>query len=1014
MSSEENHPNLSNGGGASGAQNLHRILKPGESFGNYTVVRCISAGLLANYYHMQHTRSLEDVSVGVFHARTADDPKFLKRLRALEKAMSSFDRDGIPRIKDCAQINNLHCIIMEPVQGISLNRYFATHGQPGKTGIGPEDTSDILARLLGLLGYAHVKGVDHRDMDSDLILVREDGGLQLLGLGVKAAMGRELFESIVSASVSPLVSTKTVGRLNSFDMISPEYREGKAEDFKVDLCSVGMIGYWLLTAKKANLSQVELPTTFMPQLPPEWDDFFRKTLQRIPENRYASCKVALVGLKKIYSDEPDDSRRVGLIQRQIDRIPVPKSIAARGALATRIYRLSLIGLVGVTLTALASFAFVEAFNEPGEYRKLVAAKVEDDQQPDLLMTISPQVAKVTFKNTDSKFITTSGRLELLVQPGRHELEISSPNHLSRKLTVQIKRGVVDYQRVSLRPKWSDLRIVATPETTVFAINKDGERSQLGVTDFEGNLNLETGVFSGSYTLIFEKPGYESMTLENQVLSFGEQTEIRADLTALPGSLTVLTEPAGAVVFVGGVELGVTPLRIENLKMAQTYSVRVALPGYRSVTRDVEIDAGEAHVLELGTLDRQSGQLRFELSITGDAERTVEPLLDAMQVELDGELIPYGDTRLNRILVGEHSVRLIHPAFASEIVDFEIKDGETTALDMTLGQLPGVVHFELESDLNSVVYVDGEPVKLMHNKLPISSERVVEIEVRTPNHLSVLRRFELQPKEEVTWAVVPERIPGPELNENWIVPYLGLSMVWVEPGEFLWGSPKEEHGRIANEGPLTEVRLTYGFWAGVYEITQNQYRSVMHANPSKFRDGRHPVDSVTWESAKEFCQKLTRIEAAAGRLPEGLEYRLPTEAEWEYLARAGSVTPFHFGNKANASNANFKGVYPRERFENLEATDVYGSTVVGKYEPNAWGIYDVHGNVQEWTMDRFNGRLPGDSIVDPEPNADGPRVAVRGGSWQDSAVWARSAARRELRPERGDSGTGFRVVLAPIR
>ena len=159
--------------------------------------------------------------------------------------------------------------------------------------------------------------------------------------------------------------------------------------------------------------------------------------------------------------------------------------------------------------------------------------------------------------------------------------------------------------------------------------------------------------------------------------------------------------------------------------------------------------------------------------------------------------------------------------------------------------------------------------------------------------------------------------------------------------------------------------------------------------------------------------MTRFEHAAGRLPKGYVYRLPTEVEWEYAARAETTTPFYFGDQADASMGHFRGVYPEAREDGLRTPPGwYGTATVGRYQPNAYGLYDVHGNVREWTLDRYNGRLPGGELVDPEPRTAGDRIVVRGGGWEDSAARARSAVREEISPDVESNAVGFRVVLAP--
>ena len=121
-----------------------------------------------------------------------------------------------------------------------------------------------------------------------------------------------------------------------------------------------------------------------------------------------------------------------------------------------------------------------------------------------------------------------------------------------------------------------------------------------------------------------------------------------------------------------------------------------------------------------------------------------------------------------------------------------------------------------------------------------------------------------------------------------------------------GSPLPEQARLPVEGPRTFVEISKGFWIGVFEVSQSEYKAMAGTNPSRFQGARKPVDKVSWDDAVAFCEKISRQEKAGGRLPEGYEYRLPTEAEWEYACRAGTESPFSFGDQADASFGNLKG------------------------------------------------------------------------------------------------------------
>jgi hypothetical protein len=171
------------------------------------------------------------------------------------------------------------------------------------------------------------------------------------------------------------------------------------------------------------------------------------------------------------------------------------------------------------------------------------------------------------------------------------------------------------------------------------------------------------------------------------------------------------------------------------------------------------------------------------------------------------------------------------------------------------------------------------------------------------------------------------------------------MVWIPPGTFTMGSPANEPGGDGTERPQTVVTLTKGFWLGRYEVRQREYVALVGSNPSEDpADLGRPVESVSWNDAVAYCAKLTARERSAGRLPAGHEYRLPTEAQWEYACRAGTTTATAFGNSLSSTQANFDGSYPYS--EGAYGPYLGRTTKVGSYSPNAWGLYDMHGNVHD--------------------------------------------------------------------
>ena len=330
---------------------------------------------------------------------------------------------------------------------------------------------------------------------------------------------------------------------------------------------------------------------------------------------------------------------------------------------------------------------------------------------------------------------------------------------------------------------------------------------------------------------------------------------------------------------------------------------------------------------------------------------------------------------------------------------------------------------------------GQYPRAIYNLFHTEGMRFGETHSVNLNHKVLIQKTLESQLERVmalaTFEVVTVNARGEEIKAWWhqartFAEDLGkgtsLEMVAIPGGTFLMGSLPDEEGRYENEGPQHEVTVP-PFFMGKYPVTQAQWRQVvalprvnrrLKSNPSKFKgEDQNPVELVSWEDAIEFCDRLSAYTHHT--------YRLPTEAEWEYACRAGTTTPFHFGDTITTDLANYRGLdweYEGKTYPGNYGEGPYGIfrekvTAVGQFPPNAFGLYDMHGNVWEWCQDVRHDNYSG-APTDGSAWLEGgnqERRLCRGGAWGLDPRDCRSAVRSFITPANRNFDIGFRVVCA---
>jgi formylglycine-generating enzyme required for sulfatase activity len=378
------------------------------------------------------------------------------------------------------------------------------------------------------------------------------------------------------------------------------------------------------------------------------------------------------------------------------------------------------------------------------------------------------------------------------------------------------------------------------------------------------------------------------------------------------------------------------------------------------------DAGTSlrQALALATAIKSESRAGLQARLAGLASHEkIEKQIEAVKAKLDADP---GDADSRKELVRLYLVEVDRPAEAAKFVN-ETLDGPTRkyvpAAAKPVSEAPEAACTELGDWYKGLADQAATPVSkgAMLRRAQGYYQRFLALHTaedlgRTAAALT-LKRIEAA-LAKLSGAEEPKFHPSSltaDLGKG-----VTMRFVLIRPGKFVMGSPIAERGRDRNEGPQHEVAITKPFYLGVTEVTQAQYEAVMETNPSKFRGPTNPVDAVEWKDAAEFCRKLSE--------KMGKAFRLPTEAEWEYACRAGTSARYFFGD---SDNALAEYVWWHANSENKPHP-------VGQKKPNAWGLYDMLGNVLEWCADR-SGSYPSEACVDPQGPDSGSARVTRGGS-----------------------------------
>lgn len=597
----------------------------------------------------------------------------------------------------------------------------------------------------------------------------------------------------------------------------------------------------------------------------------------------------------------------------------------------------------------------------------------------ILIIVDPPVAdaKVWVGPQSQLAVAADGRLVVRgLADGEHNWTVQAPGYaaVSGKMTVTSGRARVEAKLVAEK---GSAEILARGGTVVTAISMRGESTLVGTVPPDGVLKAENAIVPGRYTVRMQHVDCVPVDLVGTEFTVGRTTKLAPSQHPLPAELRIFSTPSAAEVWINSKKIGSTPATVPDQPSEVDLAVEIRALGYPRAAQTVRLKPREIRTVNFAALVAKAAAIRPRTLVQGSP---VE--LKGVSYLIDDRPVTLREGLADGVALGIHQMQAVHPDYESTAIAAIMPETGEATLDFDLRPKPAEVTLAVAVPGEYTVWVGEKLVQVAGGRLSLPSESAQTIEIRAQGYKPERRTLTLRANSRQSVSFAPVRITGPDEAAPWEISDLKMSFVWIASGDFR-----------PQRGPL--VKISRGYWIGKTEVTQAQWQAIMKNNPSGSRLPVGPVENVTWDDAMAYCRELTKSERAAGRLPVGMAYTLPTEAQWEYACRAGTDGDF-------AGDLDRIAVYQGNH-------KLSKAHPVAQKDPNAWGLHDMHGNVREWCLDWF-GELPSGIAVDPPGPESGKMRVVRGGGWNSLASVLSSSKRSAENPKERTNDLGFRLVL----
>jgi len=974
-------------------------------FSRYRMKAELGRGGMGIVWRAEDTKLQRDVALKFLPDYVVRDREAMADLAAETRRCLDLTHPNIVRVYDLVEEGDRAAISMELVDGGSLagrkleqlDRCFSV-----------STISPWIAQLCSALDYAHTKvRIVHRDLKPLNLLVNTEGDLKVVDFGI----ARSLLNSGTRLSVSAKAVSVSIG------YAGPQQVMGEPAAVTDDIYSLGATVYELLTGKPpfyegdiiTQLREVVPPSmtarraalgvTTREPIPAAWEETIAACLAKKTADRPQSAAEVAHRLGFPLSS-PTRFLESTTTSRPDVKVGPEKSFQKKSVIAAGLAAAALV--VAAILWPRSATAVKPTASAANLSSAAPTPVVPAAPQPEFVVTVSPPDvgAHVWLANVSDRLVPDNGALALTGIPdGEHQLTVNAPGYKNYVHPIRLKisdgKGTIE---VKLIPIFGSVQITARAGTLVTATDARNRERSVGTVPAGGKLRVDNVLTVGTYVFEFDHPDCSPVQQANVAIAAARVTNLSPVQVGYPGELRVFSVPDGASVLVNGTKVGVTPATLPGQPSEKPLAVEVFAPGYHREPRTITLKPRETQSLDVGSLTLESGAIHF-------TDGTAEWRLPRALVRVDGHDVTIKGGKLDGVEVGKREVEIQHPDFETWKQTVTVLDRKPVTVAVKLVAKPAELTFAVTGPPTFTVTANGKAVAVKNNRATVPAGEELSLAISAIGYKPDFRKLTLPAKGKEKITLIMTKVAVAEVGQPWTIPELGLTLLPVPVGKFTMGSATGE----LNERPVTQVTITKPFWLGKTEVTQRNWTALMETNPSTSPGEQLPVSNVSWAEAIAFCKKLTDRERTAGRLPPGYVYTLPTEAQWEHASRAGDM-----------------GAAPADIAESSWHAKNSGETLhpVASLKANAWGFYDMHGNVWEWCADLYSTKLHGGSVNDPIGTKGSVHVR-RGGSCAVSPAFLRFSARGMGDPmvetaHNSNSGhmisihtlnIGFRVALA---